>query len=1184
MCFRLLLSLAFVAGVLFAQSDRGTITGTVTDQAGALIPGARVTATQIATSEKFNTTTTGAGEFTLPSLPVGSYRVVIECQGFKTTIQDVIELGAGMTARLSPRLEVGTVQQTVEVSAQSSVLQMDDAKLHNDIPDKLIQDLPTVVSGSMRSPFDLANLTAGVQGSDTDVRIGGGQQAGWGATLDGGSVTGNRLSSAVWSAVNSPGLDAIDQFTVDTNGFKAEYGRAGGGMISFVSKSGTDQYHGTAFEFLRNNFFDARGFFANSVAIYRQHDFGASLGGPVRIPKLYNGSGKTFFFFSYEGFRNRVGASTTPIAEPPPEFYSGNFQNLVANAKDASGNFIPITVYDPSTTTYNATTNQYSRTPFPNNQIPTSRIDPLSAAMNAIAQQSMTNLRKDVVPGTWQYWQQNAYQSGSTINPNNKYSIKLDHDLTEKQRISFYFGYNKKESVPGPDGAPGIPGILNGFQLDTDTSLVYRPSWDYTLTPRLHNRFFASITDFHEPIYPLAWGQGWKAKGICMPNVPDCDSNLPMISGTEFGTWGGYGRNGWGSPTYSLNDSLSWNKGRHVFKAGWQYEYTNYEAIGEQNVSGQVGFSTGYTQLPSNTNYTGLAFASYLLGDVSSSTVTSPRFFNLMWNYQAFYVQDDWRVNPHLTVNLGLRYEFDMPTTIEGNKCSDFSPTTPNPGAGGLLGALLFCGNGPSNLYMNATGPPGWYKGFGPRTGFAWNPSSKMVIRGGAGLSYGPLKVTSGSSHFDGFAFLSAPPGGTDQTGGITPAFQFSAGMPPWPTPPLIQSTYDNNASTYWWQGQEAMRLPEIFSWNLSVQREIANGFMVEAGYSAMVGSHLLGDEDNYNAININNLPPSLSIFTNAGRNLLTTAFNSKSVSLAALGYAVPFASFPLSSSLDQSLLPYPQYTSINTGISGDHSGHSTYHALVVKVTRRFAHGLVLDSSYVLSKMFTDAESAANTNSGPEDPYDKRLDKHLSLADRTHDAKVNWVYELPLGPGKRFLHHGIASQIIGGWRVGTTQRYASGEPMSFSGAFGFPGNTISNRPFITTYDGWRAPTIGSSFDPNKDRYFQTATLANWTGDTPTITQQGWFPLQPRNTIGNMTVTNPKMRSFPLYNENISLAKTFSVSADHRREFDLRLEGFNVLNRVQFANPNTSLSSSSFGLVTGQNNTPRNVQLGLKFLF
>jgi hypothetical protein len=1189
---RLLPYFVIAAGELFAQSDRGTITGTVTDQAGAAVPAAHVMVTHTSTQVKLTTTSNGAGEYSLPSMPVGTYRVVVESPGFKTSVHDNAILDAGTTLRVDTKLEVGTVQQSVEVMASTTMLTTDDAKLRNEISGKLIADLPTAVAGNLRGPFDLANLTPGVQGTDTDVRVAGGQQGSWGATLDGGSITGNRYGSAVWSNINSPSLDAIDQFTVDTNGFKAEYGRAGGGLVSFVSKSGTNQFHGDAYEFIRNNFFDARGFFAKTVAIYRQHDFGGVVGGPVLLPKLYNGRDKTFFFVAYEGFRNRVGAPTTPIAVPPLEFYSGDFHNLVANAKNASGNYIPITIYDPSTTTFNGT--QYVRTPFPNNQIPQNRIDPTSAALLALAKQTMSvNLRTDVVPGTWQYWQQNQYQSGSTINPNDKFSVKIDHDLHDKNRFSFYFGYNKKNSIPGPGGAPGIPGILNGFQYDPPQSLVYRGSWDYTITPRMHNRLSVSVTDFHEPILPLAWNGGWKDKGICIQNVPNCDINLPMVSFNDgtFPTWGGFGWNGWGSPTFSISEEFSWTKGKHVVKAGYQYEWTNYESIGNQNVSGQVGFTGAYTALP-NTSNTGTAFASFLLGDVSSSTVTTPRFFLLRFNYDAYFIQDDWRVTPKLTLNLGLRYEYDPPTTITGNQCSDFSPTTPNPGAGGRLGALLFCGNGNPNTYLNASGPSGWYKGFGPRFGFAWNPIGKTVVRGGAGISYAPLKVTSGSSHFDGFAFLGTPPGGSDQSGGITPAFQLNNGMPAWPKPPLVDTTFDNNNSIYWWQGSEAMRLPENINWNFTVQRELPKGFLLETGYAASIGEHLLSNELDYNRININNLPANLSIFTNAGRTLLNTPFNSTSINLAANGFTVPYAGFPTGSTLDQALRPYPQYTAVNTAISGDHSGHSTYHSLVTKVTRRFSHGLVIDSSYVFSKMFDDTENAGNNTGGTSsnqaalDAYNRQLDKHVSLSDRTHDAKINWVYELPIGQGKAFLKRGLLSQVIGGWRIGTTQRYASGTPIALTGAFAFPGNTINNRPTITTYNNWRAPQAGSRFDPAVDSFFQLNTLANWNGDVPTITQQGWFPLQPRNQVGNMTVTNPDVRNFAVLSENIALAKTFSLAHESKRELDVRLEAFNLLNRVQFGTPNTNLSGTpgTFGQVTTQANAPRSMQLALKLVF
>jgi len=347
-----------------------------------------------------------------------------------------------------------------------------------------------------------------------------------------------------------------------------------------------------------------------------------------------------------------------------------------------------------------------------------------------------------------------------------------------------------------------------------------------------------------------------------------------------------------------------------------------------------------------------------------------------------------------------------------------------------------------------------------------------------------------------------------------------------------------------------------------------------------------------YNRININNLPSNLNIFTNSGRTLLNTQFNSASVNLGAQGFKIPYAQFPVTSTLNQALRPFPQYTAVNSAISGDHSGHSSYHSLVVKVTRRFSKGLVLDSSYVFSKMLDDTENSSNNTGGSSsnqaalDAYNRRLDKHVSLSDRTHDAKLNWVYELPIGPGKPFLQRGFLSRAIGGWRIGTTQRYASGAPIALSGAFGFPGNTINNRPTIATYDGWRADTKGGGFDPGADLYFKTPTLANWNGDVPTITQQGWFPLQVRDRVGNMTVTNPKVRNFPIREENVALAKTFALSGESRREIDVRLEAFNLMNRTRFSTPNTNLGATpgTFGLVTGQANAPRALQLALKFVF
>jgi len=296
-------------------------------------------------------------------------------------------------------------------------------------------------------------------------------------------------------------------------------------------------------------------------------------------------------------------------------------------------------------------------------------------------------------------------------------------------------------------------------------------------------------------------------------------------------------------------------------------------------------------------------------------------------------------------------------------------------------------------------------------------------------------------------------------------------------------------------------------------------------------------------------------------------------------GFTKPYPSFPDNLTLSRALRPYPQYNNINTGSGGDHSGHSSYHSLILKVTRRYASNLMIDSSYVFSKMFTDTDSVWGSGAAM-DHFNRRLDKALSNADRTHEAKINYVYDLPIGPGKKWLKKGFVSQAIGGWRIGAVHRYASGTPLAFGGQFGFPVG--GNRPTITTYEGWRAPVAGEKFDPFVDRYFKPATVANWVGDNATITTQGFFPLQVRDRLGNMTRNNPKMRNFPIFNENISLAKTFTLSLERRSTLDLRFEAFNMLNRTQFATPGTNLSDvANFGLVRNQANTPRRMQFAAK---
>ncbi|HYO84614.1 MAG TPA: carboxypeptidase-like regulatory domain-containing protein, partial [Bryobacteraceae bacterium] len=313
---RLALALLVASSLAHGQSDRAVITGIVTDSSGAAIPEARITAVQVATNSAFSTVTTSNGDFTVPSLPVGDYEVRVEREGFKGSVTKGVTLSAGGTTRVDVRLDVGAVTESISITAAATQVQTDTAKTATAVSNKMVDELPLVVGGAMRSAFDLAlvapqtNRPAGTpnQGNEADkaFSIGGGQAGAYGANLDGVTILTGRFNQIQWASVNTPSVDAITEFSVETSGFKAEYGRAQGGLITFTSKSGTNELHGTAYEFLRNNALDARRFFEARKGIYKQHDFGWSAGGPVYIPKLYDGRNKSFWFASMEWFRNRV--------------------------------------------------------------------------------------------------------------------------------------------------------------------------------------------------------------------------------------------------------------------------------------------------------------------------------------------------------------------------------------------------------------------------------------------------------------------------------------------------------------------------------------------------------------------------------------------------------------------------------------------------------------------------------------------------------------------------------------------------------------------------------------------------------------------------------------------------------------------------------------------------------------
>lgn len=1155
------LLVSFSLGSALAQTDRGIITGVVKDATGAVIAGARVTATRTETNTKFNTQSTETGDYTLPSLPTGNYTLLVEKDGFKPLLsRDVLVIASG-TARVDASLEVGTTQQAIEVSAQANVVQTENARIQTQVSNRLVDELPLVVGGQVRSTFDLALLAPETKNSgnaDNNFQIGGGQAASWGMTLDGVSATTGRALQTVWATVNTPSLDAISEFTVDSNGFKAEFSRAAGGTMSFVSKSGTNDLHGTAYEFLRNDALDARRFFERRRAVYRQNDFGFTVGGPVYIPKVYDGRNKTFFFVAGEFFRNRVGASPNFLSVAPKEFYDGDLRNWV----DAQGRQIPI--YDPATTTRDAS-GRFVRQPFANNQIPAARFDPTARKLFELGQLALPN-RSGLTPGTSDYVRNNFVEQGTLLSPWDKFSVKGDHNLSERHRISGYYGYNTRGTTGGASGPPGLPGVLNGTNLNSTRSDVYRFSWDWTISPTKLNRLYGGGNNWREINRAIAVGaQDWSKFDI--GNVPDARNNIPNISFSDFNTWGGPSDNGSENITWSINDDFTWTRGKHTFKMGYMFEQVRYFGFGQQNISGQVTFNRAQTGVPQDTNQAtagGSSFASFLLGTATSANIHTPRFIDQVFDYHGVYFQDDWRLTPKLTINYGLRYELNLPPYELDDEYSDFSPTRPNPGADNRPGALIFAGNGPGREGKRRLVDP-WYGGWGPRLSFAYSPDQKTVVRGGIGRSFAAVRAVGGSAHLLGFALIQDF---VNTTQDVEPTFLLRNGLPAWTKPPFINPAFGNFNNVDWWQGNEVSRAPENINYTLSVQRQITGNMLAEIGYSASIGSHLQAGLLNYNQVDHRNLPARLSPFTAEGRTLLNSRIDSAAA--AAAGIAKPFSTFPNGQSVAQSLRPFPQYLTLNTGGGqGDRSGHSTYHSMVVKLEKRYSAGLTFLGSYVLSKIITDADSYW-IGGAAMDHFNRRLEKSIGQFDQTHNFKLSYLYELPFGKGKRFANQGIASWVIGGWRLGGVHNYVTGTPIGLGTTIGFPGFFGSNRATVSTHEGWRGPVGDGGFDPNRDRFFQPASF---------------FGPQPTDRLGNMTRYNPKVRNFGGMTENYSLAKSFFLFGEKIR-IDFRAEAFNIFNRVIFgAGSNAgTLQNENFGRWISQANEPRRLQGGLKVYF
>jgi hypothetical protein len=691
--------------------------------------------------------------------------------------------------------------------------------------------------------------------------------------------------------------------------------------------------------------------------------------------------------------------------------------------------------------------------------------------------------------------------------------------------------------------------------VSNQDSRVYRGTYTAVITPTVVNYFYMGLNYYKDFNRALTYEGGWSAKGLCLKNAWNCDVNFPVVEFSDYNTWGADALDGSDNNVKSFGNDLTMIRGSHTFKTGYFYEDIMYGGFGQQKIGGRVRGDRLSTSVPTVNNLSaggGNGFASFLLGQGYSGGTENERYVGQIFRSHAMYFQDDWRVTSRLTLNLGLRYEFTLPPLERDDKWSDFDPTKPNPRADGILGALRFAGTGEGREGKRAIAD-GWFGGWGPRAGLAYQLNDKTVVRAAAARTFGVVKAVTGSTHFDG-AILNVTFNNTSS--GVTPTFLYDEGLPAYTRPPVIDPSFANNQSPAYWDG-EAVRLPENYQWTFSVQRQVRST-VVEAAYNATMGAHLVAGLKR-----INQVP--FSALETYGRDVL--ASNISSPAAVAAGIRRPYSSF--NSSVVQALRPFPQYNDINTAAGhGDKSGHSTYHSMLLKVDQRFASGLTLNGSYVLSKLLTDADSYDADNSAA-DHYNRRLEKSIGQYDQTHSFKFNYVYDLPFGKGRAMLNGGIGAAILGNWRVSGTHLYTSGYPLALTTSINYLVFNGRSPAQVTTHEGW----LARNENPNwlgSDRYFNAA--------------ENFAPASAQSTVrlGNATRYNPKAREPWVMEDNFALAKSIPFTESTR--MDLRWEIFNAFNRARFSPGSTNIQDPNFGRVTTTLNDPRRMQVGLKLYF
>ncbi len=1161
------LAIFVLVAQLLGQADRGVITGLVTDQQGAPVASVAVAVKDSKTGVVTNVTTSASGNYSTPPLIIGVYEISVATPGFKTFHAAGINLASGQTFRQDVSLEVGQVQQSVEVSAQLETLNADNPQMSASVNQLAYESLPAVMAGENRVPesqlYTFPTFVAPTQGnvypgSAFGARINGGQRSAFENFLDGASY--GEVSGHNGTQERSAPYESIAEARIIDNTFSAQYGHTSGGFVEYTTKSGTDTYHGGAYEFFDNDKLQARGEIAPVRPPVRQNQYGFTLGGPISIPKIYNGKNKSFFFFNFDQFKyTNAGAGSgfgTVAADP---LRTGDFSSYLTSqqiATDACGR--PILggqIFDPGTTRDASTCGGQAgltvRDPFPGNKIP--------AGISKVASNIQSYL-----PGPINGGLSNNYLLGPPQQFLNARTIltRIDHNIRDNIRLSLTYNYTDRPRELDCNNIGGCGGPIGHPRAQDIVTHTAHLQLTDVISPTLFTHAVVSYDRWVLPdTYPSISSKDWASK-VGVTGIPFADAGgFPNINFDE--RYSNFGQNNsgglQGTDRYQILDDTTKILGKHTIKAGFEYRWERWftgNFIGDAGSFNFVAANTGtYDATGKVVGGTGDPYASFLLGQVSSSGFSIPSFSDYRRPYFAPWVNDDFKVTDKLTLSFGFRYDLQFPRTERHNQYSSFDPNLANPGAGGHLGALAFAGqNGQPKAFEQLQADT-----YGPRFGFAYRVTDKTVVRGGYGIYYSGVTMN-GFNANPNYGY-STNPTVTDLTSGRQAAFSLDSGFPQNAValPPRISPTLQNGNSIQY-MNPGGVTLPRYQNWTLSVQRQITNSIVVDVAYVANHGTRLISGSQ-MSDLNQNN-PLILQQYP---ASMLSAEIGTP----AANGFPAPYAGF--TGTVAQALRPYPQYQSVPQFNGAN--GWSTYNSLQTSYRQNLTRGLQLNVGWVWSKLLNNgAESGLTQGFGGAQPISVYLPtKALSIDDVPNVLTVTFVDQLPFGKGKALLNRGgVLNAILGGWTLAGNLRYENGRPLGIY----YSSNPYAGVLFNTGYLPDRVPGVSG--------YLDTDNGNTVVGSTHYVSSSAFTQPAP-GSLGNEGRLDSVLRGWANYKEDLSLYKDFVIK--ERITWRIGGNGSNVFNRHQWCDPDTNLSDgNAFGTITGQCNLPRAFQLYMKLNF